>query len=75
MDTDELIEEFLAEHVDTVATDHPQSTIIIDAKHKDEKSDGPQDEWIYLVKPPSPAIEWWYLEKELRSLTPLINKY
>ncbi len=41
MDADKLIEEFLAEHVNAIVTDHPQSTIIIDAKHKDGKSDGP----------------------------------
>ncbi len=41
MDADELIEEFLAEHVDAIATDHPQLTIILDAKHKDGKSKGP----------------------------------
>ncbi len=75
MDADELIEEFLMEHVDAFATDHPQLTIILDTKHKDRKPDGPQNEWVYLVKPPSPAIEWWYLEEELPSLTPLINKY
>ncbi len=73
MDADELIEEFLAEHVDVVATDHPQYTIIIDTKHKDGRSEGPQNEWVYLVKLPSPAIVWWYLEEELPSLTPLIN--
>ncbi len=41
MDANELIEEFLAEHIDAIATEHPQSTIILDAKHKDRKSDGP----------------------------------
>ncbi len=41
MDTDELIEEFLVEHVNAVTTDHPESTIILDAKHKDRKSDSP----------------------------------
>ncbi len=75
MDADELIEEFLVEHIDAVTTDHPQSTIIIDVKHKDRKSNGPRNDWVYLVKPPSSAIEWWYLEEELSSLTPLINKY
>ncbi len=75
MDTDELIEEFLVEHVNAIVMDHPQSTIIVDAKHKDGKSDGPQNKWVYLVKPPSPANKWWYSEKELPSLTPLINKY
>ncbi len=32
MDADELIEEFLAEHIDLVATDSPQATIIITAE-------------------------------------------
>ncbi len=41
MDTDKLIEEFLAEHLNAVVTDHPQSTIIVDAKHKDRKPNGP----------------------------------
>ncbi len=75
MDADELIEEFLTEHVDAIVTDHPQSTIIVDAKHKYRKSDSPQNEWVYLVKSPSPANEWWYSEEELLNLTPLIEKY
>ncbi len=41
MDADELIEEFLMEHIDLVATDKPDATIIITAEQPDREHWGP----------------------------------
>ncbi len=60
MDADELIEEFLTEHVDLVITNIPKATVIIDAQHPNKQ--GPQEEWQYLIHPGDdpqygPAVE------------------
>ncbi len=80
MDADKLIEEFLTEHIDLVATDKPDATIIIAAEQPDRKQWGPQEGWQYLVQPGKhpqfgqPA-ETWYYEHELPQYAKLLDKY
>ncbi len=75
MDANKLIKEFLAECIDMVITNHSQSTIVLNARHKDGKNAGSQDEWQYLIKPPDLAIEYWYYKKDIPELVHLIDKY
>lgn len=58
MDADKLVKEFLAEHVDHIMTDSPQSTIIINTEHENRDMGEPQEEWLYLIKPHHLAIEY-----------------
>ncbi len=41
MDADELIEEFLMEHINLITTDKPDTTIIITAERPDREHWGP----------------------------------
>ncbi len=80
MDADELIEEFLVEHIDLIATDKPDATIIITAEWPDREHWGPQERWQYLVQPANspafgPAAETWYFEHELPQYAKLFDKY
>ncbi len=80
MDADEPIEEFLMEHIDLVATDKPDTTIIITAERPDREHWGPQEGWQYLIRPGrhpqyGPAAETWYYEHELPQYTKLFNEY
>ncbi len=51
MDADELIEEFLMEHINLIATDKPDTTIIITAERLDGEHWGPHEGWQYLIRP------------------------
>ncbi len=79
MDTDELIEEFLTEHIDLIATDKLDTNIII-AEQPDREHWGPREGWQYLVRPGKhpqfrqPA-ETWYYEHELPQYAKLFDKY
>ncbi len=80
MDADELIKEFLAEHVDLVVTDMPQVTIVINAWHKDSNIFSPRDKWQYLIWPADdpmygPVTKVWYYTQEVPSYAQLIDKY
>ncbi len=80
MDADELIEEFLTEHIDLVATDKPEATIIITAERPDGEHWGPREGWQYLVQPGKhpqfgqPA-ETWYYEHKLPQYAKLFDEY
>ncbi len=72
MDADELIEKFLTEHIDLIATDRPDATIIITAERPDGEHWGPREGWQYLIRPADspqygPAAETWYYEHELHN--------
>ncbi len=61
----ELIEEFLAEHIDLIVTDNPQATIIITVERPDGEHWGPHEGCQYLIQPADsptygPAAETWY---------------
>ncbi len=49
MDADELIEEFLTEHIDLITTDKPDATIIIMVERPDGEHWGPREGWQYLI--------------------------
>ncbi len=49
MDADELIEEFLMEHIDLIVTDKPDVTTIITAERPDGEHWGPREGWQYLI--------------------------
>ncbi len=69
MDADELIEEFLAKHVDTVIVNPIR---IINAKPDEEATD--YFRWQYLISAKSGPPQW-YQEQELTNLQWLINGF
>ncbi len=78
MDTDELIEEFLMEHVDLVVTSNPKATIVINAKHPNRQ--GPWEEWQYLIHPGDdpqygPQVEMWFYTHQVPLYLWLIQEY
>ncbi len=80
MDADELIEEFLIEHIDLVTTDKPDATIIITAEQPDGEHWGPREGWQYLIWPGrhpqyGPAAETWYYEHKLPQYAKLFDEY
>ncbi len=80
MDADELIEEFLTEHIDLVATNKPDATIIIMAERPDGEHWGPCKGWQYLVQPgkhpqSGQPAETWYYEHELPQYAKLFDEY
>ncbi len=80
MDADKLIEEFLTEHIDLVATDKPDVTIIITAERPDGEHWGPREGWQYLIRPGrhpqyGPAAETWYYKHELPQYAKLFDEY
>ncbi len=80
MDADELIEEFLMEHIDLFATNKPDATIIITAERPDREHWGPREGWQYLIQTGAhpqygPAAEMWYYEHELPQCAKLFDKY
>ncbi len=80
MDADELIKEFLTEHIDLITTNRPDATIIITAERPDGEHWGPRDGWQYLIRPADspqygPAVETWYYEHELLQYAKLFDAY
>ncbi len=80
MDADELIKEFLTEHIDLITTNRPDATIIITAERPDGEHWGPRDGWQYLIRPADspqygPAVETWYYEHELLQYPKLFDAY
>ncbi len=80
MDADKLIKEFLTEHIDLIATDKPDATIIITAERPDSEHWGPREGWQYLIRLGEhlrygPAAEMWYYEYELPQYAKLFNEY
>ncbi len=80
MDTDELIQEFLMEHIDLVAMDKPDATIIITAEWPDGEHWGPREGWQYLVWPGKhpqfgQLAEMWYYEHKLPQYAKLFDEY
>ncbi len=69
MDADELIEEFLAEHVNTIVI-NPIS--IIDARPDEEVTD--YFCWLYLITTKLGPLQW-YKEQELTNLQWLIDGF
>ncbi len=68
------------EHIDLIATDTPQATIIISAEQPDGEHWGPQERWQYLVRPADspqyrPAAETWYFKHELPQYAELFDRY
>ncbi len=80
MDADKLIEEFLMEHIDLVATNKLDAIIIITAEQLDGEHWGPQEGWQYLIRPGRDpqfrqAAETWYYEHELPQYAKLFDEY
>ncbi len=69
MDADELIEVFIAEHVDLIIMDMPTATVIITAECPDGEFSGMGEGWQYLVRladsPMYRPAETWYFKHEL----------
>ncbi len=80
MEADELIEEFLTEHIDLITTNKPDATIIITEERPDRDHWGPWEGWQYLIRPGKhpqfrqPA-ETWYYEHELPQYMKLFDEY